>query len=542
MAHKLISISDFLSESNQNIDDYFNEEFLQNMVSYINNTLIPNLLTNNLEDDLNVNELHQFHKLFYNEICFILFKLCRLFEKNRSIGEFVMIDLKNPWFRGEKMINLESNDENTENPFSNNKIMSQILTICTKIIDLIAQVYETKIAYINEKIQAVTDLYELFFQKHYGGVAYILDTEYHIILDAYNHEYMKIWEISKMIRSYYISLFYHVQFIDNDIQNQYYHNIPECIFNIFVPSIYFISGDGEFIDFIQNIYSSSEEIKIPLSFRYKYLLTYYLNATDTEMILLNRNDIMIDDIIYLYNKFKLDNSNIFLECSVQILNILNTSKLTVNYINSDKLINLSSIICSYLLEISNLQNLKDKSLIIKYSNIMLSYINYILHECPQLLNTYLVYYIPKCILTVDKSLLTLLNMEYVIDIYGLLLNHKYGIYYLISLMNNDDIILIKMNLPENMRTLIANISDKLENSESIDEITCQPIIVPFYLPPKNILCDRYMTESYLWNKSENPYTREPLTINQLNEYNNSPEIFEQMKKTSEIIQSHFSYQ
>ena len=549
MDNKFTSVSEFLSQTNVDNESYFNEEFLQNIISYINDVLIPNLMSNHLDDDLNDYELHQFHKLFYNEICFILFKLCRLFERNRLMNEFVMIDLKNTWFKGERMILNKETSKKLENPFSNNKIISQTLTICTKLIDLISQVYETKITYINDKIQAVTDLYKIIFKRYYNLGTYVFDTEYHAILDTYNHEYMEVWEVSKTIRSYYMSLFYHIQCLDTDAQGQYYSHIPECIFNTFTSSLYFIPGDHDFVEFIQNVYSGSEYntgIMVPPSFRYKYLLSYHLNATDST-VLLNRNDIMIDDIIYLYNEYKTDSSILMLDCSVQILKILNDGRLPISHINSirpsfNKLFQLFTIICSHLLELSNSQDLKfkDKTVIIKYCNILLSYMGHILHEVPSLLNSYLVYCIPKCISTIDKTLLVDLNIENIINIYDLLLNHKYGIYYLIGLIDQDDIILKKMNLSENMRTFMGNIFEKSKNAEMIDEITCQPIIVPFYLPPKNILCDRYMTESYLWNKSENPYTREPLTINQLKEYNNSPAILEKIEETSKTIQSHFN--
>ncbi len=52
----------------------------------------------------------------------------------------------------------------------------------------------------------------------------------------------------------------------------------------------------------------------------------------------------------------------------------------------------------------------------------------------------------------------------------------------------------------------------------MDELLSACVINPCYLP-NDILVDRYAIESTLWEKPENPYNREPLTIDDLDRYN-----------------------
>lgn len=67
--------------------------------------------------------------------------------------------------------------------------------------------------------------------------------------------------------------------------------------------------------------------------------------------------------------------------------------------------------------------------------------------------------------------------------------------------------------------------------EFLDPLVCTLMENPVLLPNTSEFIDRTTIERYLLSKEENPFNREPLTLIQLNEYNNTPEI---ISKTNEL--------
>ena len=69
----------------------------------------------------------------------------------------------------------------------------------------------------------------------------------------------------------------------------------------------------------------------------------------------------------------------------------------------------------------------------------------------------------------------------------------------------------------------------------LDPIGCMLMDDPVTLPSSNIVLDRTIIIKHLLNTSNDPFTRENLTINDLDEFNNQTEISEKMKKLKEEI-------
>ena len=75
-------------------------------------------------------------------------------------------------------------------------------------------------------------------------------------------------------------------------------------------------------------------------------------------------------------------------------------------------------------------------------------------------------------------------------------------------------------------------SDK-DFGEISDELLGTCVINPCYLP-NDILVDRYIIESTLWEKPKNPYNRDPLKIDDLDRYNKTEEVQKKIKKTEDL--------
>ena len=69
----------------------------------------------------------------------------------------------------------------------------------------------------------------------------------------------------------------------------------------------------------------------------------------------------------------------------------------------------------------------------------------------------------------------------------------------------------------------------------VDPIGCIVMDDPVTLPSSNIILDRTIIIKHLLNVSNDPFTRENLTINDLNEFNNRKDISEKMNKLKEEI-------
>ena len=83
--------------------------------------------------------------------------------------------------------------------------------------------------------------------------------------------------------------------------------------------------------------------------------------------------------------------------------------------------------------------------------------------------------------------------------------------------------------------IYKHIGTEEEYYEIEDGLLCSCVVKPVFLPNTDLVFDKYIVESSLWETCINSYTREPLTMEEFNEYNEEPHIKEEIKKKYEII-------
>ena len=132
------------------------------------------------------------------------------------------------------------------------------------------------------------------------------------------------------------------------------------------------------------------------------------------------------------------------------------------------------------------------------------------------------------------------------SIYDSILKHiEHSVEYLV---NYKDIIIKSINLSDLHDPQKNYIISKLEKyheseidypSDFLDPITCKIIKNPIKIPNVSLFFDRSAILTHIYEKGDNPYTREKLSIDELNEYNKQKDIvdeilvFKQLKKEFE---------
>jgi hypothetical protein len=83
-------------------------------------------------------------------------------------------------------------------------------------------------------------------------------------------------------------------------------------------------------------------------------------------------------------------------------------------------------------------------------------------------------------------------------------------------------------------TIYQQLSDVEE--DLVDPLTSCVVVKPCFIPIDTNaqliqVCDLYMLCTYLWTKPENPFTRQPLSIENVLEFNQKEDIQEKYKQT-----------
>jgi hypothetical protein len=158
-------------------------------------------------------------------------------------------------------------------------------------------------------------------------------------------------------------------------------------------------------------------------------------------------------------------------------------------------------------------------------------------------NRYLhdIFSVPETFSEMNKVVNSIYN-----SIYDSILKHiEHSVEYLV---NYKDIIIKSINLSDLHDPQKNYIISKLEKyheseidypSDFLDPITCKIIKNPIKIPNVSLFFDRSAILTHIYEKGDNPYTREKLSIDELNEYNKQKDIvdeilvFKQLKKEFE---------
>jgi hypothetical protein len=529
-----------------------NKTFLDQLVLYINK-LISNC---QVEYDRELTESEDDIKnMLIQELKTIIKNLNLVMSKyfNKRPDSLISLELNSMWYSCEQCI--IKNDKKTENPYLQNKTISKILTIICKLIDFLNDYYlnqinktESQIEYLKIKLKEEEERVSVIEFNFVTTQFENLITKIKGIKEKNVNSLKEIHSISKTVQKYFINVF------NADFANSTYLQFtPVSILNIFRSSLYFLSEDVDFLNFLI-------EFKdwLPSEYRCKYgvEIIKLLNTKDLDyknkQILRKFNPkpaLLIDDIITMYYKSNKDKS--ILPEIVQLHFILAQFKDKINWstLDLDKVIIYMSVELSLISkfdknEINNDQIYEGILLVLlELINTTLSNVN--------LFETYLVYLLPnKLVSLYDNNYTNYKIMSCVNNIFAMYLSSKLGIYYLASMIELDQMSKLAADLEHKNKFLkwfnyYKYINLNVSDNDIIDPLTSSILVIPYVLPMDNDftlygMCDKNIIESYLWEKKENPFTRGKLTIQQLKEFNNLEKNVNLIKETKNKLKQFIS--
>ena len=501
------------------------------LIQYINELIIPNLHIN-IEDTNNI-EVDILKENLITESQNIIINLSLLLNDYLQLypNKYVGINLNNKWYSKDKIIN------NSINHFEDKKIISDILTIITKISDIIntylllqLKLNKNTIKYLYKKIENIDN--SIIIIKYYEKIEE-LENKLNLIKNKLNLTYY----IEKDIRNYYIELF-----------DKNYLYLPVSVLNIFITSLKFISKDENLLNFIFKLNDW-----IPTNMRCIFLSKILKIFSKNEYINKIKNfnpkiKQLIIDLNSLYYKYIQEKNEEFL---IDIINVnrfinllINKNKNSSDISNCDKifLISVEINIIKFLISIKNknhnsaINNDIDICIDIIYNILMLDF---------SIINSYLCYFVPlQLIEMIDYTNKNIINIIYIF-----FNNNKFTLAYLGSVLEIDIIQKLKLKISIKYIDYILyykNIFEKMSNhdeaSDLIDPLISSIIIIPYYVPlnslddfNRKVIVDKYIIETYLWENNQNPFNKNSLTISELNNYNNNKNIFNDITNIKNIL-------
>lgn len=528
------TITEFTNASNIKIIEYLLKDkcFLDELISYVEKMMS----SSQCEYDIELGEMEDDIKNVYiGEIKNVIKKLtvimCKYFDKKP--GTLITLDLDNVWYQTEKCILPNENKE--LNPYTQNKTISRILTIICKLIDFLNEYHLNQISFIDKKIDYLRKKLE---EKE----KFVSVMQYTVILEHYN----EIIEQIKLIKIKYIANFkdthqisqpiqqYFITIINSDFVNTIFLQFtPITVLNIFQSSLYFLTEDNEFLNFIVKFKNW-----LPSEYRCKYgveliklLNTDNLNYQNKQILKLFQPNpaLLIDDVISMYWKCVGDPSLIADIPTLHFMLAHYKEKINWSSLDNEKIILFVSIELSLISKFN--KNEMNNNKIHEYVlNILLQIIEYVLVCNTHLFDSYLVYSIPnKLVSLYDEEYLDNAINIHLDNIFRIYLSSKLGIYYLASMIELKQITKLPVNLEQNTKftkwfNYYKYINENIADTDIIDPLTSTVLVIPYLIPMDNNfticnICDKNIIESYLWEKKENPFTRRELTIEQLKEFN-----------------------
>ena len=436
------------------------------------------------------------------------------------------------FIEGSELITLEK--ESNLNLFHDNPKISEILLLIYNNIIWVTERFLEMIENKNRNIQDFMHQLEQLENKS--------SKEFKLIEALKNVEETKITKITEQFeiyknktiiyRNYWLSILRQPLLLDN---------VPKAIFEIF------IKLDDEVIDFIYDHYSI-----IPRIYRIKWLYKILNNNRLRNTIQI---EIFIEDIIILSKSYKTNRDDF--ESILIMSDLINISQqMTISTDNKNLIIFISTLL-SIISDINT--NIKNNKMIY----ILLNTINKILELNKEIngatleyrfpiLRSYLIYYIPFVLnmnyntinastttsggttgvstRTIDTSI-----NECIENIIIKILTEPIAKYYIAITISEFKIKINDKKLQDIIKlyTLIESTID----FKLIDPIMSCLIIWPYIIPGGNEVIDKNIMETTLFQTGKNPFTNESMTIEELQEYNNKPDIMQQNNLLKESIKA-----
>ena len=473
--------------------------------------------------------------------------MCKYF--NKKPDSYVSLELTNIWYCSEKCILL--NDIQVSNCYAQNKTISKVLTIICKSIDFLNDFYlnqisksDLQIDFFKRKLKEEEEIHSVYEFTFITTQFNVLMEQIKSAKEKYINGLKEIYNISKPIQQYFINIF-NLDFANN----LYLQFTPISILNIFRSSLYFLTEDNDFLNFIVGF-----KKWLPSEYRCKYgvEIIKLLNDKDLDyknkQILRNFNPdcyLLIDDIITMYYKSNKDKS--MLLDIIPLHFMLEQYKDKINWIE----LGIERTIIFVSVELS-LTSKFDKSEINNQENyeniliILLNLIKYSLMSNVILFESYLIYLIPgKLISFYDSEYLNSTILVCLDDIFKLYLSSKLGIYYLASMIELSQMSKLITDVEQKNKFMkwfnyYKYINENVSDCDIIDPLSSSILVIPYVIPMDNDyritnMCDKNIIESYLWEKKENPFTRSILTVEKLKEFNNLEKNIDLIKNTKKKL-------
>lgn len=497
-----------------------------------------NIELDDVEDDIKYIYIGEIKNIIKN----LSIIICKYFEKKPD--SLISLDLDNAWYLSEKTIYIKKTGSN---PYVKNITISKILTVICKLIDYLNEYHlnhitniDKKIDYLKNKLKTEQDTVSVFqytlLTQHFNKIIEQLETS----KKKYIVNFKDVYQLSKPILLYFINIF------NSDFTNRIYLEFtPITLLNIFQSSLYFLTDDSEFLNFIVKFKNW-----LPSDYRCKYgvEIIKLLNDKDldynTKQILKNfepNAHLLIDDIISMYWKTNKDPSIIIDICTLHFILTNVKDKIIWSEIDNEKIILFISVELSLISKFNKTEINNDEI----YESILKTLLIIIDHGLTlntNLFDTYLVYSIPNKLFSLYDG--KYLNNDIIIhldNIFRLYLSSKLGIYYLSSMIELDQISKLPTNSEQNEKFIkwlnyYKYINDNVSETDITDPLTTSVLVIPYVIPMNNNfticnMCDKNIIESYLWDKKENPFTRTELTIEKLKDFNNLKKNVDLVKDT-----------
>ena len=531
---KMSKIANFLSTNDINVVEELikNKTFLDELILYINK-LISNC---QVEYDRELDEMEdEIKNMLVEEVKTIIKNLslimCKYF--NKKSDSLISLELNNVWYSSEKCMLI--NDKKIENPYIQNKTISKILTIICKLTDFLNDFYLGQIDRTNSQIEYFKRKLKEEEEKFSVYEFTLMTKQFDIFMEKINTIKQKninnlkgVHDISKPIQKYFINAF------NMDFANiTYLQFTPISILNIFRSSLYFLTEDVDFLDFIVKF---KEWLPSEYRCRYGVEIIKLINIKELDyknkQILRNFNPnpcLLIDDIITMYHKSNKDKS--ILPEIVPLHYILGQFKDKISWINlgMEKTITFVSVELSLISKFDKSEINNDEI----YESILLILLELIKNTLTlnkSLFESYLVYLMPNKLISLYDNNYSNYKISVCLDeIFRLYLSSKLGIYYLASMIELKQMSKLVTDLEHKNKFIkwfnyYKYINDNVSDTDITDPLTSSILVIPYVMPMDNDfvlcnMCDKNIIESYLWEKNENPFTRGELTIEKLKEFN-----------------------
>lgn len=493
------------------------DDFFVKIIGYINGTLFPNSM------------IHEevIRNFFFNELCNIITNFNKFIGINIGfqtgeikLPQLVNIDLENEWFAGEKSF---INDLSAENHFAINPLKSQMVTIVCKLVDFANTNFISEIKLLDDLINNPT--------RHHYPLTELIRHKAECIA-----KFKDFHTLSNTIHKYFLLIL--------DKNNKCYLSfLPRSIMNIFSSSLMFIDDDLSFLSFIVNSVKMYQWI--PSEYRCIYItkIIKLIQKNKFPNIIRKFNPdicLLIDDINTMYKKYLREKDQDVFQNMILLSNVL--SNLLSNLLISDKKCDINGnidkliyFISIQLTIISKIKSEKEHIPLENYHTLIANScicIKYIIYHDLNVINSYLVHYIPNILLDYcnenDNEVISAL----IHDIFILLLENNTKVkIYLCSQDDENKLSQLKILLGESASCYLhewmhyyVKIKDYELYDKLLDPITSCIIVNPCVIPMNEDgtmfqICDKYMMMTYLWTTPTNPFTRCDLSIDDLEEFN-----------------------